>query len=183
MSATSTKPYLIRAIFDWCTDNGYTPYLAVAVDERTEVPREHVREGEIVLNISSTATNRLDLGNEFVHFQARFNGVARNIVVPVENVTAIYARESGHGMAFEVNKAPAIVESSDASPAPANAHKPVSLKAVDSAQSSDQTDSPQAVPDLPGPPAAQDVGAPPDEPPTPSAPPPGGGRPKLTVVK
>lgn len=111
MSGSSTKPYLLRAIHEWCADNGFTPYLAVAVDEHTEVPREHVREGEIVLNISVSATNRLALGNERIEFQARFGGVARSISVPIENVTAIYARETGHGMAFEVAKPPAIVES------------------------------------------------------------------------
>lgn len=108
MSEVSTKPYLIRAIFEWCTDCGYTPYIAVAVDERTQVPREFVKNGEIVLNISTTATNRLDLGNEWIDFQARFGGRARDLSIPVENVTAIYARETGHGMAFDVPKALAL---------------------------------------------------------------------------
>lgn len=109
----STKPYLIRAIYEWCTDNGYTPYLAVSVDERTIVPREHVKAGEIVLNVSASATNRLELGNDLISFQARFGGVARELSIPIDNVTAIYAKESGHGMAFEVAKAPAV-------PAPAS---------------------------------------------------------------
>jgi hypothetical protein len=74
MAETSTKPYLIRAIHEWCTDNGFTPYLAVSVDERTVVPREHVRNGEIVLNVSMLATHRLALGNELIEFQARFGG-------------------------------------------------------------------------------------------------------------
>lgn len=108
MSEVSTKPYLIRAIFEWCTDCGYTPYIAVAVDERTQVPREFVKNGEIVLNISTTATNRLDLGNEWIDFQARFGGRARDLSIPVYNVTAIYARETGHGMAFDVPKALAL---------------------------------------------------------------------------
>ncbi len=108
MSEVSTKPYLIRAIFEWCTDCGYTPYIAVAVDERTQVPREFVKNGEIVLNISTTATNRLDLGNEWIDFQARFGGRARDLSIPVDNVTAIYARETGHGMAFDVPKALAL---------------------------------------------------------------------------
>jgi stringent starvation protein B len=107
---TSTKPYLIRAIHEWCSDNGYTPYLAVAVDERTQVPREFVRNGEIVLNVSSAATNRLSLGNDLISFQARFGGAPRELSIPVENVTAIYARENGHGMAFDVPKALALVE-------------------------------------------------------------------------
>lgn len=104
MPDTSTKPYLIRAIHEWCTDNGYTPYLAVAVDGRTQVPREFVRSGEIVLNVSAVATSRLVLGNDLITFHARFGGVAREISIPVQNVSAIYARENGHGMAFEVPK-------------------------------------------------------------------------------
>lgn len=108
MTEVSTKPYLIRAIYEWCTDCGYTPYVAVAVDERTQVPREFVKNGEIVLNISATATNRLDLGNEWIDFQARFGGRARDLSIPIENVTAIYARETGHGMAFDVPKALAL---------------------------------------------------------------------------
>lgn len=103
MSEISTKPYLLRAIYEWCTDNGYTPYLAAAVDERTQVPREFVKNGEIVLNISFTATSGLKLDNDFVHFHARFGGVSRDIVIPVGNVVAIYARENGQGMAFEVS--------------------------------------------------------------------------------
>lgn len=129
MSEVSTKPYLIRAIFEWCTDCGYTPYIAVAVDERTQVPREFVKNGEIVLNISTTATNRLDLGNEWIDFQARFGGRARDLSIPVENVTAIYARETGHGMAFDVPKALALTrdeqEGVDAAQAAAEAETPV----------------------------------------------------------
>jgi stringent starvation protein B len=103
MSEISTKPYLLRAIYEWCTDNGYTPYLAAAVDGRTQVPREFVKNGEIVLNISFTATSALKMDNDFVHFHARFGGVSRDIVIPVGNVVAIYARENGQGMAFEVS--------------------------------------------------------------------------------
>jgi stringent starvation protein B len=104
MSETSTKPYLLRAIYEWCTDNGYTPYLAVMVDGQTRVPREFVKNGEIVLNISFTATSGLKMDNDVIHFNARFGGVSREIVVPVDNVVAIYARENGQGMAFEVTK-------------------------------------------------------------------------------
>ena len=103
----STKPYLIRAIHEWCTDNGFRPYIAVAVDESTEVPMEFVRGGEIVLNVSAEATHRLVIGNDRIEFEARFNRVARQVSVPVASVTAIYAAENGHGMAFEVAKAPA----------------------------------------------------------------------------
>ncbi len=98
--ATSTRPYLIRALYEWCTDNGLTPYVAVQVDETVQVPREYVKNNEIVLNISFDATSSLKLGNEFIEFKARFAGVAREIVVPVHRVIAIYARENGQGMAF-----------------------------------------------------------------------------------
>lgn len=98
----STKPYLLRAIWEWCADNGYTPYLAVHVDEMTRVPREFVRDGQIVLNIGPVASNKLQMGNEFVEFQARFGGVARQISIPVGRIAAIYARENGAGMSFEV---------------------------------------------------------------------------------
>jgi stringent starvation protein B len=103
-SDTSTKPYLIRAIHEWCSDNGYTPYLAVSIDSRCVVPRDYVKAGEIVLNVSVSATNALSMGNELIEFQARFGGVARDISVPIECVSAVYARENGHGMAFDVPK-------------------------------------------------------------------------------
>ncbi|MDD3353169.1 ClpXP protease specificity-enhancing factor [Zoogloea sp.] len=102
MTDISTKPYLIRAIFEWCVDQGLTPYLAVSVDNRTSVPRNFVQDGQIVLNVSPDATQSLVMGNELIAFQARFSGAAQNISIPVENVAAIYARENGHGMAFEV---------------------------------------------------------------------------------
>jgi stringent starvation protein B len=104
MSETSTKPYLLRALYEWCTDNGYTPYIVVAVDARTRVPAEFVKNGEIVLNISFDATGNLKMDNDLIHFKARFGGVAREIELPVENVSAIYARENGQGMAFEVKR-------------------------------------------------------------------------------
>lgn len=106
MSEISTKPYLLRAIYEWCTDNGYTPYLAAMVDARTRVPREFVKNGEIVLNISFTATSSLKMDNDFIEFHARFGGVSREISIPVDNVVAIYARENGQGMAFEVTPLP-----------------------------------------------------------------------------
>ncbi len=99
---TSTRPYLIRALHDWCTDNGFTPYLAVYVDASVQVPMEYVKNHEIVLNVGFDATSGLRLGNEFVEFKARFGGVAREIVVPIDHVIAIYARENGQGMAFPV---------------------------------------------------------------------------------
>lgn len=103
MELPSTKPYLLRAIWEWCCDNGFTPYIAVAVDERTRVPREFVRDGQIVLNLGSEATNKLQMGNEFIEFQARFGGIARELSVPIDRVAAIYARENGAGMAFEID--------------------------------------------------------------------------------
>lgn len=104
MSETSTKPYLLRALYEWCTDNGYTPYIVVSVDARTRVPMEFVKNGEIVLNISFEATGNLKIDNDYIHFKARFGGIAREIEVPVDNVSAIYARENGQGMAFEVRR-------------------------------------------------------------------------------
>jgi len=100
IESSSTRPYLIRALYEWCTDNGFTPYVAVLVDETVQVPREYVKNGEIVLNISYDATSSLKLGNEFIEFKARFAGTAREISVPVGRVIAIYARENGQGMAF-----------------------------------------------------------------------------------
>jgi stringent starvation protein B len=97
---TSTRPYLLRALHDWCTDNGFTPYLAVHVGPGVQVPMEYVKNNEIVLNIGFEATSGLLLGNEFVEFKARFGGMAREIKVPVDHVVAIYARENGQGMAF-----------------------------------------------------------------------------------
>jgi len=97
---SSTRPYLIRALHDWCTDNGFTPYLAVHVDRSVQVPLEYVKNNEIVLNVGFEATSGLKLGNEFIEFRARFGGMARDILVPVDHVVAIYARENGQGMAF-----------------------------------------------------------------------------------
>ncbi len=101
MELPSTKPYLIRAIHEWCCDHGFTPYIAVVADERARVPREFVRDGKIVLNIGHEATGHLNLANDGISFQARFGGVARDISVPIGNVAAIYAKENGAGMAFE----------------------------------------------------------------------------------
>lgn len=104
MAETSTKPYMIRALHEWCTDNGYTPHIVARVDSNTLVPPAHVRDGQITLNIGSLATNRLVLGNDAIEFQARFNGITENLYVPVAAVTAIYARETGAGMGFEVEQ-------------------------------------------------------------------------------
>jgi stringent starvation protein B len=186
MSETSTKPYLIRALHEWCTDNGYTPFLTVTVDARTVVPREHIKDGEIVLNVGSLATYKLELGNEFVEFQARFGGVARQISVPIDAVTAIYARETGQGMAFEATPMSDVPTSParDAPPAQApessegNGGKRVGLASVPSAV-------PAAVPAAE---AADDAGVAetppdPDGPETPPPAPPERGRPTLKIIK
>ena len=97
---TSTKPYLMRAIYEWCVDSGLTPYLAVVVDNNCQVPMEFVKDGEIVLNIGAGATPNLTIDNEWVSFNARFGGVAREIFVPVGAVIGIYAKENGQGLFF-----------------------------------------------------------------------------------
>jgi len=96
----SNKPYLIRALHQWCTDFGFTPFMAVFVDSSVEVPMEFVKKDEIVLNLSVEACHQLNLDNEWISFQARFGGVPRKIMVPVTHVLAIYARENGQGMSF-----------------------------------------------------------------------------------
>ncbi len=100
----STKPYLLRAVYEWCVDNGYTPHISVVVDSRTRVPMEYVRNGEIVLNIGPVAASRLQMGNEVIECTARFSGITQELVIPVAAVAAIYARENGHGMSFEPEK-------------------------------------------------------------------------------
>ena len=111
-AGSSTRPYLIRALHDWCTDNGFTPYLAVYVDASVQVPLEYVKNNEIVLNVGFEATTALKLGNELIEFKARFGGSSRDITVPVDHVIAIFARENGQGMAFPVpTEAPAGVDS------------------------------------------------------------------------
>jgi stringent starvation protein B len=116
MAETSTKPYLLRAIYEWCTDNGYTPYLAALANGAARVPKEFVKNGEIVLNISFGATSGLKMDNDVIRFSARFGGVSREIFVPIENVVAIYARENGQGMAFEVSKLSAHDDGAAAAP-------------------------------------------------------------------
>lgn len=102
MQETSTKPYLIRALHEWCIDNGYTPHVVVKVDENTVVPVDYIQDGQIVLNINPLSTNGLLIGNEYLEFQARFNGVVEDIFVPVAAIAAIYSRETNEGMGFEV---------------------------------------------------------------------------------
>ena len=164
--STSTRPYLIRALYEWCTDNGFTPYVAVRVDDSVQVPREFVHDGEIVLNISFDATSSLQLGNDFIEFKARFGGKPRDILVPVGRVIAIYARENGQGMAF-----PPPVDSLVASPSSSAVLTPVADVVESGASVEDRVV--QLVP-------AVDVGD--DEPPKPT-PGPAGGRPSLKRVK
>jgi stringent starvation protein B len=97
----ATKPYLVRAIWEWCADNGYTAYLAVQVDENTRVPAEFVKNGEIILNISADATHKLTLGNDLIQFAARFGGVSRECSIPMSAVRGVFARENGEGMFFQ----------------------------------------------------------------------------------
>jgi stringent starvation protein B len=111
----STKPYLIRAIYEWCADQGFTPYLAVQVDRHTRVPREFVQDGQIVLNVGADATHQMSMGNDEITFQTRFNGASFPVVVPVDAVLAIYARENGQGMVFDA--IPASDDEPDASDA------------------------------------------------------------------
>ena len=102
MADVSTKPYFIRAIYEWCSDCGFTPYLSVRVDDRTRVPMEYVKNGEIVLNVSVNATRNLTINNELIQFSARFNGVSREVSIPVDRVQGIFARENGQGAFFTV---------------------------------------------------------------------------------
>lgn len=99
---TTTKPYLLRALYEWCVDNGYTPYISVVVNADTRVPLEYVRNGEIVLNIGPLAANKMKIGNDYLSFSARFGGMAKELFIPVAQISAIYARENGQGMSFEV---------------------------------------------------------------------------------
>jgi stringent starvation protein B len=103
-SVVSTKPYLLRALYEWCVDQGFTPYVSVQVDAQTLVPRQYVRDGQIVLNLGADAVQNLHMGNDLITCQARFGGVAQSLSIPVGNVAAIYARENGQGMAFEVGE-------------------------------------------------------------------------------
>ena len=165
---TSTRPYLLRALHDWCTDNGFTPYIAVFVGPAVQVPMEYVKNNEIVLNIGFEATSGLQLGNDYVEFKARFGGVGREIKVPVDHVVAIYARENGQGMAFPVptegGARPEGVAESTSAP----------IRGLRLASSEAPTTTPLAAVTVVPAPAG-------DEPPEPSTP--SGGRPSLKRIK
>jgi len=172
-AGTSTRPYLIRALHDWCTDNGFTPYIAVFVDDAVRVPKEYVKNNEIVLNVGFEATSALKLGNETIEFKARFGGSSREIVVPVDHVIAIYARENGQGMAFPVpSEAPAGMtpapEPGATATAPAAAGKGPKLTLADAPPGADAAA-----------PAERNGERTPPEPPEP----PSGGRPTLKRIK
>jgi stringent starvation protein B len=121
MADVSTKPYFIRAIYEWCSDCGYTPYLSVRVDDRTRVPMEYVKNGEIVLNVSLNATRNLTINNELIQFSARFNGVSREVNIPVDRVQGIFARENGQGAFFTVESPAALAAAPAAVVTPADA--------------------------------------------------------------
>jgi stringent starvation protein B len=106
MAERSTKPYLIRAIHEWCSDNNFTPYLSVRVDADTRVPVEYVKDGEIVLNLSHGAAHRLTISNDYVRFAARFKGVSRECSIPIDAVIGVFARENGQGVFFPPETAP-----------------------------------------------------------------------------
>jgi stringent starvation protein B len=179
----STRPYLLRALHEWCCDNGFTPYLAVHVDASVQVPMEYVKDGEIVLNVSVDSTSSLRLGNDFVEFKARFGGAVRDIVVPVSHVIAIYARENGQGMAFPAPAA-AVLASVPASEEIKALSEWISEEIPDTTEpSSEPRTVLRAVPSEPQPEAAQD-GADGDADPPPDGPPRGGGqRPVLKRIK
>src|SRR5205085_10637663 len=117
MADVSTKPYFLRAIYEWCSDCGFTPYLSVRVDERTRVPKEYVKNGEIVLNVSLNATRNLTINNELIQFSARFNGVSREVSIPVDRVQAIFARANGTGALYTVAPPAALAAAPMAVPA------------------------------------------------------------------
>ena len=167
-AGTSTRPYLIRALHDWCTDNGFTPYVAVFVDASVQVPTEYVKNNEIVLNVGFEATSSLKLGNETIEFKARFGGSSREIVVPIDHVIAIYARENGQGMAF---------------PMPADGRKPASGDADPAAIASGVSAMRGPRLTLTGSPNAKAENTRDDADGSPPPEPPAGGRPSLKRVK
>lgn len=170
----STRPYLIRALHEWCADNGFSPYIAVHVDASVQVPMEFVKNGEIVLNVSMDATSALKLGNEFIEFKARFGGVAREIIVPVSHVIAIYARENGQGMAF-----PAPTPSTLSVPPPPGQAAPRKEPPMTDRSQDPASDAARSVAlrSVPAESSASDSGDPPKGPDRP------GGRPQLKRVK
>ncbi len=100
MSNNSTKPYLIRSIYEWCIDSGLTPFVSVKAYPELDVPMEYIKNGEIVFNISANAVHGLIINNESLSFDARFNGVSRKLDIPIDAVKGIFAKEVNQGIAF-----------------------------------------------------------------------------------
>ncbi|NBQ70480.1 MAG: ClpXP protease specificity-enhancing factor [Nitrosomonadaceae bacterium] len=100
MSDNSTKPYLIRSIYEWCIDSGFTPFVSVKAYPELDVPMEYIKNGEIVFNISANAVHGLIINNESLSFDARFNGIARKLNIPIDAVKGIFAKEVNQGIAF-----------------------------------------------------------------------------------
>jgi stringent starvation protein B len=167
VNTVSTKPYLVRAIYEWCSDCGHTPYVSVKVDENTKVPQEFVKNGEIVLNVSQAATRNLTISNDRIQFSARFSGASREVSVPIEAVTAIFARENGQGMMFPAPSTEDLDEGASVD-APSDAALTSPPKAVGSPKSA-----PSSAP--PGKPVHPGPGRPPA--------PPGGRKANLKIVK
>lgn len=166
MSMTSSRPYIIRALYDWIVENDCTPYLLV--DSRwpgVHLPEQLAQDDQVVLNASPMAVRELELGNDSISFLTRFGGVSHHVYVPVAGVMAIYARENGQGMVFEMDVYPEEGAAPDDADAAASVapKSPVSLKSVETASSAE---------------SSKDD----DTPPTPPSPK-GGGRPSLKVVK
>ena len=145
----------MRALYEWCVDNGYTPYVSVVVDANTRVPVEYVRNGEIVLNIGPLAANKLKIGNDYVEFAARFGGTARELIIPVSQVAAIYARENGQGMSFPIERE--TDEQNDQSAVSSDAPPPAAKQTPESSEQDESVEPP--------------------------APPANGGKPTLRIVK
>jgi stringent starvation protein B len=163
---SSTRGYLIRALHEWCTDNGYTPYISVFVDANVQVPLEYVKSNEIVLNVAYGATTSMRLGNDVIEFKARFGGQSRDVYIPVEYVLAIYARENGQGMAFPPPPEPA--ENADSNRPPGKAAPGLRLATTDDEGTT-----------MGGPNSSPEHDAP-DDPPNPGS---GNGRPALKRIK
>ena len=107
MTMTSSRPYIIRALYEWIVENSCTPYILVnAYGPGVEVPQEHVKDGQIILNISPMAVEDLNLGDEGIDFQGRFAGIPKHVMVPMTSVLGIYAKENGQGMIFDPDAAP-----------------------------------------------------------------------------
>lgn len=128
---SSNRPYLLRAIYDWVTDNDLTPYVLVdAGFAGVRVPPQVVKDGQVVLNLAMRAVANLDLGNDWISFQARFSGVSQTIQIPVQAVLALYAQENGQGMMFPAEDEggktppPSPPDSDDSSSAPDSDEKP-----------------------------------------------------------